>query len=728
MERDELWNQTSFTGPVATISSVTAQADGADTEIQLLDGTVLNTAKTNGVSRLTGFLGATQTALALRGWQPKIAGKVTHKALLTVDLALAVQVTPAVIKYTSKFHYDVVQGSTTELALALPASQTLTHLDGKQIRDWHLTTEGNRQILTVEFIKPVGSDYALTLSTEQSVDGSAGNPLLEPPQPVNVDHESGSLVISADNTLVDITAPAGLRQVNAPDNAIAAYQFDARPLTLSLKLSPIEPVINVADRVSAQLEETRLVVSHHLSLDVEKAGIYTLELTPQAGFVVADLYGDGVEDWNVNDGKLHVDFSNRVLGSSGIDVQLEQSLKNFPDKISITPMNVTGAANETAQIGAAAAPGIRLRTGVLSGLREIPVDRLPNRSNEILAYTAAQSGWDLLIATERLAPRVVADVLNLVTIGDGIVGGSATIRYGLVNQGVQEFKVRVPANFKNVEFTGPNIRSKEFSGGVWTIGLQDKVWGGYTLVVTYDYQFDSAGASLPVGGIHALDVERETGSIAITTAANLQINPNTVSDSLRRVDETELSAADRSLISRAVLLAYQYTGTQYDLAVQVNHLPEEPILEAVADRTQITSVLTDSGQMLTQASFMVKNNEKQFQRFQLPSNARLWGCYVDGQPAKPQSDGSWVLVPLPRDVDRDQAFAVDIMYAQTNGALASTLGKSLELDAPRTDVPNTYAEWRLFVPSGFRLSNFGGSMNVAEGITTALQQTRGKNF
>ena len=113
-------------------------------------------------------------------------------------------------------------------------------------------------------------------------------------------------------------------------------------------------------------------------------------------------------------------------------------------------------------------------------LREIPVDRLPNYSNETLAYTAAQPGWNLSIVTEHLAPRVVADVFNLITIGDGIVGGSATIRYGLVNQGVQEFKVHVPSNLKNVEFTGPGIRSKEFTNDTWTIGLQDKVWGGYT--------------------------------------------------------------------------------------------------------------------------------------------------------------------------------------------------------------------------------------------------------
>ena len=745
IQHAEPWNQISFTGPAATIASVSAQAAGADTEVQLLTGTLLDAVKTNGVSRLTGFLGTDQT-VTLR-WQSKVT-KIAHKTLLTADSAIAAQITPTVIKYTSKFHYEIVQGNAAQLTLALPASQSLTRLEGEQIRDWHTTVTGDRQTLTIEFIKPVENSCDLTLYSEQAVDSAAENSSLNPPQPLNVERESGSLTISAEDTLIEPAALAGLRQVNATGSALAAYQFNARPFTLALKLKPIEPVIGVTDRVSTRLEETRLVISHRLALNIEKAGIYTLELTPQPGFAIADVRGEGVDDWNFSNGKILVNFSARLLGSRRLDVQLEQAIKDFPEQIGVAPLRVTGAAKETAQIGAASAPGIRLHTGTLSGLREIPVNRLPERTDEILAYTAEQPDWKLSVASERLAARVVADVFNLVTIGDGLVGGSATIRYGLVNQGVQEFKVRVPANYKNVEFTGPNIRRKEIvaqasrlsvsdSGSstptqthgqdaratnyvVWTIGLQDKVWGGFTLVVTYDFQFDAKGATLPIGGIHAVDVERETGSVAITTAASLQLNAKSASDTLRRVDEAELSAADRSLIARAVVLAYQYTGDQYDLSVDVKRYAEERVLEAVADRTQITSVLTAGGEMLTQASFMVKNNEKQFQRFQLPNDAKLWGCYVNGQPAKPERDGDWVLVSLPRDVNRDQTFAVDIMYAQTNGALASTWSKTLDLKAPRTDVPNTYAEWQIFVPPTLRLSDFGGSMKVTQGTTYEL--------
>src|ERR1019366_2707809 len=103
-----------------------------------------------------------------------------------------------------------------------------------------------------------------------------------------------------------------------------------------------------------------------------------------------------------------------------------------------------------------------------------------------------------------------------------IVGGSATIRYGIFNQGVQEFHIALPAHWKNVEFTGANIRRKEQQTNVGTITLQDEAWGGYMLVITYDYQFDPKGSVLDLAGAHTVGVERETGSLGLMTAASPQ--------------------------------------------------------------------------------------------------------------------------------------------------------------------------------------------------------------
>lgn len=733
--RAEPWNQISFLGPPAAIAIVSAQANDATVEMQLLSGTSMNL-ELKAASKVQGVLGADRT-LSLR-WQSKTT-EIARKSLVTVDTVASAQITPTVIKFTTQLRYEILQAAVPKLTIALPASHALTKLQGEQIRDWQVKTEGERQLLTVEFIKPVEKSYALTLFSEQTVAATPLTTQLSPPQPLDIERESGSFTVSADDMLVEIDSTAGLRQVNAVTGTLAAYRFHGRPFTLAAKLKRIEPVLKVADRVTARLEETRLLVTHVLTLNVEKAGIYAVELIPQPGFVVADVRGEGVEEWKLTDSPeagskvLRVNFSNRVLGVRKIEVQLEQPHKTFPEQITVASLPVLSATNQTAQIGAAPALGIRLKTaGELTGLREIPVTSLAARADDLLAFAAEQADWKLTLAAERLPARVVADVFNLITIGDGLVGGSATIRYGLINQGVQEFQVALPAHWKNVEFTGPNIRRKETNAPapavaaktnfvVWTISLQDKAWGGYTLVVTYDYQFDPKKATLDVGGAHALNVERETGSVAITTAASLELKAKSA-EPLRLIDQTELAETDRALITRPVLLAYRYTGDSFQLTADVTRHQELAVLDAVADRTQLTSVLTEAGEMLTQASFMVKNNDKQFQRFQLPGGAELWSCFVNNQSVKAERDGEWLLVSLPRGANRDEAFAVDIVYKQKLDPLKARLfPRTVQLAAPKTDVPNTYAEWQIYVPLTQRLSGFGGSMTVARGTTYSLR-------
>lgn len=731
--KEEPWNQITFVGPPAAIASVTASAATAGVEMQLLTGVSAagqpsspsSLRRTNSTSMesgwkpvLRGFLGADRT-LAMR-WQSK-AAEVARQSLVTVDTTVTTLITPTVIKFTTALRYEILQAAAPHLTISLPAAQTLTRIQGSQIRDWQVKADGQRQVLTIEFIKPVEKSYEITLFSEQPVETTPLAAALEPAQPLEVARESGSLTLNADDATVEIESAPGLRQVNAPSGALAAYRFNGRPISIAARLKRIEPVLKLADRVTVRLEETRLLVWHTLTLGVEKAGIYALDLEPQTGFVVSEVKGEGIDDWKVAEGKMKISFSARVLGRRKIDVQLEQASREFPEKITVLPLLVSGATNVVTQLGAASAPGIRLKSAELSRLREAPVTSLPERSDELLAFVSEQPDWQLRLAAEKLSPRVVAEVLDLVTIGDGLVGGSATIRYGIINQGVQSFRIAVPAHWKNVEFTGANIRRKEQQSNVWTITLQDKVWGGYTLVLTYDYQFDPKGSVLDLAGAHALEVERETGSLGLMTAASLKLTPSAPAQPLLRVEEADLSESDRALCTHPLLLAYKYTGADYRHSVEARRFAELPVLEAVADRIELTTVLTDEGQLLTQSSFMVKNNEKQFQKFKLPKDSELWSSYVNGQPAKAERDGQWLLVPLPRDANRDQAFAVDIVFAQKISLQSSLFPHRVELAAPFTDIPNTYAEWQLFVPVSERLSRFGGSMSVARGTTYDLR-------
>ena len=68
----------------------------------------------------------------------------------------------------------------------------------------------------------------------------------------------------------------GLRQVNAAAGELAAYQFYSRPFTLALRLRRIEPVVNVNDRVTARLEEARLLVNQGVTNETEFKRVFGL--------------------------------------------------------------------------------------------------------------------------------------------------------------------------------------------------------------------------------------------------------------------------------------------------------------------------------------------------------------------------------------------------------------------------------------------------------------------
>src|SRR5207244_4491672 len=100
------------------------------------------------------------------------------------------------------------------------------------------------QLLEIQFIKPLEKEYQLTLFSEQTVGSMPSAASLTPPQPVDLERESGSFIISTEDTLAEIDSAVGLRQVNASADTLAAYHYNGRPFALGLKLKRIEPAIN----------------------------------------------------------------------------------------------------------------------------------------------------------------------------------------------------------------------------------------------------------------------------------------------------------------------------------------------------------------------------------------------------------------------------------------------------------------------------------------------------
>ena len=194
---------------------------------------------------------------------------------------------------------------------------------------------------------------------------------------------------------------------------------------------------------------------------------------------------------------LEVTLKDRTSGAYTLGIELTRDFKELPKSLAIAGVHPLDTAKLTGFVAVSAEPGVAVKTESFDGLTEIPAVSLPDYatvagSGNVLAYKFISSepksapDWKLSVATEAVAAWVRAEIVNTFTLTETLVSGRALVRYDIANAPVKELRMRVPDEFKNVEITGPNIRSREQDGNLWRVELQSPMRGFYTLTVTWD--------------------------------------------------------------------------------------------------------------------------------------------------------------------------------------------------------------------------------------------------
>jgi hypothetical protein len=170
----------------------------------------------------------------------------------------------------------------------------------------------------------------------------------------------------------------------------------------------------------------------------------------------------------------------------------------------------------------------------------LPDDASVTDTGSVLAYkfissSESAASWNLSVATETVAAWVRAEIVNTISLSETLANGNAQIRYDIANAPVKELRVKVPANFQNVQISGPDIRSRKQDGNIWRVELQSPVQGTCTLNVTWEQPFSLDTNATEFAGVSADGVERETGLLAISAKAPMQVSESNAKN-LQRVD------------------------------------------------------------------------------------------------------------------------------------------------------------------------------------------------
>jgi prepilin-type processing-associated H-X9-DG protein len=692
-------------------------------------------------------------------WTPRVKRAAEVAATVFCQNAALVTFGGGVVNVHATMDYQITQGELRQARVQLPAGQKLLRVEGKEIRTWEIESGSaavsaasstgkasqpaggtpallGEQILVVDLLKGIPLNWRLTIETEKVLDALPADVAVETPHALDVKRENGLIALrGAEELALSVESASGLERVDAEEfgrmvadkagNLSSVFRFSNPEFALHVRAGSIQPEIEAVARNNFRVSAEQVSLSALMNYTIKRAGVFTLKVALPDGYRVERVSGNNILQQAEHAGSetgapqriLEVTLKERTSGTCTLDIELARDFKELPKSLDIAGAHPLDTAKLTGFVAVSAEPGVAVKTESFDGLTEIPAVSLPDYATvagagSVLAYKFISSApksapeWKLGVTTENVAAWVRAEIVNTFTLTETLVSGRALVRYDIANAPVKELRVRVPAEFKNVEIAGANIRSRKQSGDVWRVELQNPTRGFYTLTVTWDEPRAGKARALELTGISADGVERETGLLAISAKAPLQVSESGAAD-LQRVDAGDFPDWAGSL-DNAMALAYRYVRPGYRLTLDMRRFDEAEVLQALVDSARFTSVVADDGQMMTEMSLSVRNNGRQFLEIALPAGARVWSAFVADQPVRPSLRDGKLLLPIESSGADDGAMTVELTYVGTN-AFPRDRG-SIGFASPKFDVPLKNARWDVYLPPDYDYQNFSGTM------------------
>ena len=348
---------------------------------------------------------------------------------------------------------------------------------------------------------------------------------------------------------------------------------------------------------------------------------------------------------------------------------------------------------------------------------------LPSTGNLAVSWQRASSTE--AAAQAALEPRIYAEHQALVGVGEGLLQCNSVIHYSILQAGVEELLLDLPAEVTVLEVQGQGIRewAVEERGGrdVVRVDLNFEARGAYTLQVEYEQPLAEDSTTAAVPDLRVIGADRVKGFIGIDARSNLEIDAGTVEDA-RPVDVRELPAGILGQTDFPVLLGFRYNKARYKIPLELRQHEEVDMLVTIIDRAEAQTVITPDGRRMTKVTWAMRNNRAQFLRLDMPEGAIPWSTFVGGRSVKPArgADGR-VLVPLARSQSSGgelSRFAVEMVYVEDAPPPSGGRG-TYAASLPVADVPSTAVAWTVFVPDGTKVKKrtIDGSLRRVDSFT-----------
>ena len=708
--------------PSATVRRITLEAEKAGYKVE-----VANAPQTEKLdeTHIRAYLAPTGPVRV--DWSPELE-KLSGELVASCDSIFVGSAKVGALMLQGRFTYSIPQGRMRALSLKLPDGLNIIQVAGADVLSWAVEESDEGRQLRVDLSRPQEKQYVLTVQAERSLAEfpcSFEFPVIEPRDVIRA---NGVVLVGTDSTiklLVDQLGgltqvePAGINWggLNLPARGLYAYMFANMPFSMDLTADNIVTSLHAQEELVLGLSENDASLDAKIDLEVRDAPVRDIELEVSDSWTVTAVEGQNVSDYDVRDRDgsrwIKIYFKQAVDSRALLQVRMEKTLAEGATGFDIPRFGVSGTKSERGFLVLRGETGTRLEGTQLEGLREVNTGSLPVViSDARQAFRFKSAEWSGRVSVRQELSSIHAEAFHLVSMGESGVFGSCLITYNIANAPTRSFSLRIPESYRNVEILGRDIRNWTQEGEVWTIQLQQKVIGDYTLLVTYDHPAKYQGEAFLVGGVQTLDLENETGYIALAGAANLSFEEEIDrASTLLLIDADEVPAEYGLLVNDSIMHAYKYTAAPHAAQVKVKRFATQSLLTQVADHTVFDTTISKEGEAVTTVTYHVKNTDRQYLSLRLPADADLWSVNVEGSKVQvlDRGDGE-VLIPVERRRNPNAPIRIEVTYAQQQkkpGIYARML-----FESPEVDTQAVFARWTFRLPEGYYLAGAKGSMEL----------------
>lgn len=717
------WKSVEFHVAPAPLQPVVLQGLAADTQFQFA-GAARPERKG---SAFTSFLPADgRVSLAWKESRPEAEGKLFFAA----EMLSQITVSPGLMRQVDLLDFKVMQGELSRVSLSLRGDGEVTRVQGEQVLSWKVNSKPDtkERELVVQFNQPQKDQFTLQLQLQTPLGAFPQVVDAVQVRPDSATRFAGHIrVVNEGAVRLEVTQVSGLSQISpeqfpeteatkaafrAPGPQRFAYRFSGSDFALRIQADQILPELSVSEVLTYHLAESELDLDAEIELDIREAPLRDLTLHVPKGYAIAKLTASGLSDYFLREptdqpeSELRLVFGQPISGRQVIQLRLEHNQPLGATNWTLPRLEVAKAKSVRGHIGVSSDAGFRLTPERTLALTEIATAFFPRKTTGLQsAFRLSEPAWEASMRVERLPKTVQAEVLHLFSIGEGIAYGSSVLNYQVSGAPISTFKIELSDEYKNIEFTGKDLRNWQKTDGGFLVQLHTPVSGSYTLLATYERPFKAQGETLTFTGARPLDAQAEQGHTLIVSAYQFQVKPAEVSAGLLPLETGEVPAEYRLFFDAPILAAYRYNARPFNLKLALSPLAQGDSLSQVVDRAIFKSRISKEGQVITDVQYFVKNRGTPHFRLTLPPDTQLWSATVNGAAVVPVIDGTANLIPLPAHADPNAILQVDIKLASRSPNAAA-----VTVATPSVGSPVLLAEWKVEPDEGRRLIYRGGSL------------------